>query len=210
MFHWGCFVLAFLGLKHALGEPFQAPTYTINLDLDPEERWVNVTKKYAQYSLEIVAGLRKKIPGFVFPLAENLAVRIAKHFPEPYPAEMKGISKALNISLADTILLNIVYDLTAFCTSIVAQDKEGNIFHGRNLDYDFSDILRNISFISNFQSKGKSCKFFRQEMRKDVSGSLPPPHLLQTLPLSSITLWLNEPINRNSAGGECVGKGQGF
>jgi len=155
LFRWGCFVLAFLGLKHALGEPFQAPTYTINLDLDPEERWVNVTKKYAQYSLEIVEGLRKKIPGFVFPLAENLAVRIAKHFPEPYPAEMKGVSKALNISLADTILLNIVYDLTAFCTSIVAQDEEGNIFHGRNLDYDFSDILRNISFISNFQSKGK-------------------------------------------------------
>lgn len=162
LFRWGCFVLAFLGLKHALGEPFQAPTYTINLDLDPEERWVNVTKKYAQYSLEIVEGLRKKIPGFVFPLAENLAVRIAKHFPEPYPAEMKGVSKALNISLADTILLNIVYDLTAFCTSIVAQDEEGNIFHGRNLDYGFADILRNISFISNFQSKGKQCKFFRQ------------------------------------------------
>ena len=154
MFHLGCFVLAFLGLKHALGEPFQAPIFTINLDLEPEERWLNVTKKYAQYSLEIAAGLRKKIPGFAFPLAERLALCITKHFPEPYPEEMKGVSKALNISLAETILLNILYDLSAFCTSIVAQDKEGNIFHGRNLDYDFSEILRNISVISNFMSKG--------------------------------------------------------
>lgn len=162
----GCFILAFFGLKHAIAEPFQAPTFTIDLDLEPEERWVNVTKKYAQYSLEIVAGLRKKIPEFAFPLAEKLAVIIAKHFPEPYPAEMKGVSKALNISLADTILLNILYDLSAFCTSIVAQDEKGNIFHGRNLDYDFSDILRNISFISNFQSKGKSSKCFWQEMQK--------------------------------------------
>ena len=170
LFHFGCFVLAFLGLKHALGEPFQAPTFTINLDLEPEERWVKVTKKYAQYSQDIVAALRKKIPKFAFLLAEKLAVSIVKHFPEPYPAEMKGVSKALNISLADTILLNIFYDLSAFCTSIVAQDKEGNIFHGRNLDYDFSGILRNISFISNFQSKGKSYSCFRQETQKDSSG----------------------------------------
>ena len=171
LFHWGCFVLAFLGFKYALAEPFQAPTFTINLDLEPEQRWVNVTKKYAHYSLEIVAGLRKLIPKFAFPLAEKLAVSIAKHFPEPYPAEMKGISKALNISLADTILLNILYDLTAFCTSIVAQDKEGNIFHGRNLDYDFSEVLRNTSFISNFQSKGKSCECFRQETQNDFSST---------------------------------------
>ena len=163
LFHLGCFVLAFLGLKHAHGEPFQAPSFTINLDLEPEERWVNVMRKYAQYSPQIVAILRKKVPAFAFPLAEILAVSIVKHFPEPYPAEMKGVSKALNMSLADTILLNVVYDLSAFCTSIVAQDKEGNIFHGRNLDYSFSETLRNISFISNFQSKGKSCKCFRQE-----------------------------------------------
>lgn len=155
MFHLGCLVFAFLGLTHALGEPFQAPTFTINLDLEPEERWLNVSKNYAQYSLEIAAGLRKKIPELAFPLAEKLALMIDKHFPEPYPAEMKGVSKALNISLAETILLNILYDLSAYCTSIVAQDKKGNIFHGRNLDYEFSEILRNISFISNFQSKGK-------------------------------------------------------
>lgn len=154
LFHLSCLVFAFLGLTHALGEPFQAPTFTINLDLEPEERWLNVTKNYAQYSLEIAAGLRKKIPGLAFPLAEKLALMIDKHFPEPYPAEMKGVSKALNISLAETILLNILYDLSAYCTSIVAQDKKGNIFHGRNLDYEFSEILRNISFISNFQSKG--------------------------------------------------------
>lgn len=156
LFYVGCFFVVFFGIKPTHCEPFQAPTYTIDLDLAPEERWLNVTQKYAKYTPQIVADLRKKIPAFAIPLAEKLAVIMDKHFPEPFPAEMRGVSKALNLSLADTILLNIFYDLSAFCTSIVAQDSDGNVFHGRNLDYSFSDTLRNITFISNFQSKGKS------------------------------------------------------
>ncbi|KAL9983019.1 hypothetical protein ACROYT_G005140 [Oculina patagonica] len=155
LFRFGCFVVLLLGLKQTQGEPFQAPTYTIDLDLAPEERWVNITKKYAEYSAQIMAAIHTRIPAFVFPLVEKLAVSMDEHFPEPFPAEMKGVSKGLNLSLADTILLNIFYDLSAFCTSIVAQDKDGNVFHGRNLDYSFSETLRNLTFISNFQSKGK-------------------------------------------------------
>ena len=153
--HVICFVAVFLGLKCVQGEPFQAPSYNIDLDLPPEQRWLNITKKYAKYTPEILADLRKKIPASVVPLAERLALYMDKHFPEPFPGEMRGVSKGLNLSLADTILLNIFYDLTAFCTSIVAQDQHGNVFHGRNLDFAFAKTLRSISFISNFQSKGK-------------------------------------------------------
>ncbi len=31
------------------------------------------------------------------------------------------------------------------CTSIVAQDATGNIYHGRNLDWDIPDYLRNLT-----------------------------------------------------------------
>lgn len=151
-----CIVAVCLGaLKHTEGEPFQAPSFTIDLDLPPEQRWINVTEKYVKYTPEIVASLRREIPAAAFPLAEKLAMYLDRHFPEPFPAEMKGVAKGLNMSLPDTVLLNILYDLTTFCTSIVAQDTHGNIFHGRNLDYHFTETLRNMTFISNFQSKGK-------------------------------------------------------
>ena len=154
--HVICFVATVsLGFKYAQGVPFQAPSYNINLDLPPEQRWLNVTEKYAKYTPEIMADVRKKIPAFLIPLAKKLALCMDKHFPEPFPGEMRGVSKGLKLSLADTILLNIFYDLTAFCTSIVAQDQHGNVFHGRNLDFAFAKTLRNITFMSNFQSKGK-------------------------------------------------------
>lgn len=151
----GCLFVVFFSFKPTQCEPFQAPSYTIDLDLAPEERWLNITQKYLKYTPKILANLRKKIPPFAIPLAEKLAVVIDKHFPAEYNKEMMGISKGLNLSFSDTILLNILYDVTAFCTSIVAQDKDGSVFHGRNLDYSFTDTLRDITFISNFQSKGK-------------------------------------------------------
>ena len=153
--HVVCIVAVCFGSVFAEGEPFQAPSYNINLDLPPEQRWLNITRKYAKYSPQIVADIRQKIPPFVIPLAEKLALYMDEHFPEPFPGEMRGVSKGLNLSLADTIMLNILYDLSAFCTSIVAQDQHGNVFHGRNLDYGFTKTLRNMTFISHFQSKGK-------------------------------------------------------
>ncbi|KAJ7328587.1 hypothetical protein OS493_024508 [Desmophyllum pertusum] len=70
---------------------------------------------------------------------------------------MTGVSKGLNLSLADTILpQHISTTCQRFVRVSIAQDKHGNVFHGRNLDYSFFGcVLRNTSFISNFQSKGK-------------------------------------------------------
>ncbi|XP_050801167.1 N-acylethanolamine-hydrolyzing acid amidase isoform X2 [Gopherus flavomarginatus] len=41
------------------------------------------------------------------------------------------------------------------CTSIVAQDSKGNIYHGRNLDYAFGDILRKITIDVQFMQNGQ-------------------------------------------------------
>uniref|UniRef100_A0A8C0GRB3 N-acylethanolamine acid amidase n=1 Tax=Chelonoidis abingdonii TaxID=106734 RepID=A0A8C0GRB3_CHEAB len=42
-----------------------------------------------------------------------------------------------------------------FCTSIVAQDSKGNVYHGRNLDYAFGDILRKITIDVQFMQNGQ-------------------------------------------------------
>ena len=47
-----------------------------------------------------------------------------------------------------------------FCTSIVAQDEKGQIWHARNLDYKFADILRNITIQVHFQRQGKVSEIF--------------------------------------------------
>lgn len=41
-----------------------------------------------------------------------------------------------------------------FCTSIIAQDSKGNLYHGRNLDYPF-EILKNATVDVSFMKDGK-------------------------------------------------------
>ncbi|KFO35061.1 N-acylethanolamine-hydrolyzing acid amidase [Fukomys damarensis] len=75
--------------------------------------------------------------------------------PQPFTEEIRGMSDFLNLSLADGLLINLAYESSAFCTSIVAQDTRGHIYHGRNLDYSFGDLLRkltvDVQFLKNEQ-----------------------------------------------------------
>ena len=43
-----------------------------------------------------------------------------------------------------------------YCTSIVSQDSKGQIWHSRNLDYGFTDMLKNITVAVDFQTGGKA------------------------------------------------------
>jgi len=54
------------------------------------------------------------------------------------------------MDLSIALTLNYLYEMQAFCTSIVSRMPDGTIIHGRNLDFDFSDEMRNISFIAQF------------------------------------------------------------
>jgi len=57
-------------------------------------------------------------------------------------------------------LFNLGYEVSDACTSIVAQTPQGKILHARNLDFwagmGFTDSLKNLTFIANYQSKGKT------------------------------------------------------
>ena len=133
----------------------ELPKYRIDLDQPAEKRWREIGMDYRTYAPELLKILNQKIPSKVFPLVEKVALYVDTLFDEPYPGELKGFAEAFNISLADVILANIFYDLTAHCTSIVAQDEHGDIYHARNLDYQSSHVFRNISIRVDFLKNGK-------------------------------------------------------
>lgn len=50
-------------------------------------------------------------------------------------AEMTGISKASGIPLGEIYLYNLFYEFNAFCTSIISENVDGQIYHARNMDF---------------------------------------------------------------------------
>lgn len=55
--------------------------------------------------------------------------------------ELKGIGEIADVDWRKLLLSNFIYDISSIlphfrlCSSIVAKNKEGNVIHGRNLDF---------------------------------------------------------------------------
>ena len=45
------------------------------------------------------------------------------------------MSDASGLGIEEITVYNIFYELFTFCTSIVVQDAEGELYHARNLDF---------------------------------------------------------------------------
>jgi len=87
----------------------------------------------------------------------------------PYADEIKGIAQVTGLPLGEVVLYNVFYEVFTFCTSIVAEDPSGKLWHARNLDFGLfmgwdpkkhdwmlSSQLRDMVINLNFTRNGKS------------------------------------------------------
>ena len=54
------------------------------------------------------------------------------------------------VTVAKTVLVNSLYELESWCTSIIARQADGTIIHSRNLDFDNADSMRKITYNAKF------------------------------------------------------------
>jgi len=112
--------------------------FTIDLDLPAEQRWIEVGTKMSQKmqnDMNVLMNTWSWVPGgFMDYLLENVG-DMAKHMDHNFVGEMRGLANASGLTLDDIVFFNVIYELSAACTSIVAQDKDGNVIHGRNADF---------------------------------------------------------------------------
>lgn len=53
------------------------------------------------------------------------------------------------------MFLQYVYEIAAFCTSVVARTPENLVFHNRNLDFAFAKMMGKMTYIGRFMKDGK-------------------------------------------------------
>lgn len=97
-----------------------------------------------------------QVPDWAINLFDQTAWMWAYSQPEKY-REIQGIMKALNTSeltLANGVMMNSLYELQSWCTSVVAQTANGTIIHSRNLDFNNPDKLRKTAFRAKFYKNG--------------------------------------------------------
>nr|XP_060634567.1 acid ceramidase [Anolis sagrei ordinatus] len=114
--------------------------YIINLDLPPSERWVQlVTDKKAELKT-MISSLKGMIKTLIhnkkyMAALESKLAWLGTTLPYPFNEEIKGIASATDTPLGDIVVFNIFYEIFTVCTSIVAEDTTGKLYHARNLDF---------------------------------------------------------------------------
>uniref|UniRef100_A0A671NPF1 Acid ceramidase n=1 Tax=Sinocyclocheilus anshuiensis TaxID=1608454 RepID=A0A671NPF1_9TELE len=93
--------------------------YTVNLDLAPSERWTQVIK---DKNTEVTVFL---LPVRSWTLCSIMYLHVST----------LGIAAVSGIPLGEIMLFNIFYEVFTVCTSVVAEDFNGNIYHAQNLDF---------------------------------------------------------------------------
>ncbi|XP_075058745.1 N-acylethanolamine-hydrolyzing acid amidase-like isoform X2 [Mixophyes fleayi] len=74
---------------------------------------------------------------------------------EPYAGEMRGIAKTVGVRPCEVVLINLYYETIMACTSIITEDKEGNIYHGRNMDLFLANMFKKITMDVDFIKNGQ-------------------------------------------------------
>ncbi|XP_035682893.1 acid ceramidase-like [Branchiostoma floridae] len=114
-------------------------SYVINLDLPPAERWTSLAKEKAPQIRDMIAEIKAFAGAFgngsIIALVDKYLAPLADTLPYPFADELKGIAKATDIPLGEVVLFNVFYEFFTVCTSIVAEDPSGKLFHARNLDF---------------------------------------------------------------------------
>lgn len=61
--------------------------------------------------------------------------KLLSSLPWPFTEEMRSLSNITGLPLGEVVLYNVFYEFFTLCTSVVAQDTNGEIYHARNLDF---------------------------------------------------------------------------
>ncbi|KAI5088263.1 N-acylsphingosine amidohydrolase 1 precursor, partial [Silurus meridionalis] len=135
---------------------FSPPLVSINLDQAPELRWSPLKDVFSKDFLQKAAAevIDATIPGWINHVIKPIARVLAWFTPQPYASEITGIAACFGIDIADALLLNFAYEVSPLCSSILAQDTKGQIYHARNMDYPHK-VLKNVTIDVLFSKNGE-------------------------------------------------------
>eukprot|EP00056_Hartaetosiga_gracilis_P014147 m.239843 g.239843 ORF g.239843 m.239843 type:complete len:395 (-) comp14124_c0_seq1:316-1500(-) len=117
----------------------ELPWHTIDHAKPPKERWTEVVAPLSKQIHDMVYQVIDLLPPFlvkeILKKLDEGADKVLDAFPAPYGDEIRGIANATGIDIGALIFYNVAYEIEGGCTSIIAQNEEGNVFHARNLDF---------------------------------------------------------------------------
>lgn len=138
----------------------QVPAFEINLDLPPQERFLEVFVNYQENIKTVFTQFYESIPEarreFFVTLTETL-----RKLNYEYYMELDSLSKIIEMDLHKCIAVDHICEAVTGCTSIISKmidEATGRVklIHGRNLDYPVAvATMRNSLYKAVYKKNGQ-------------------------------------------------------
>lgn len=123
--------------------------FKIDLDKDAKHRFSETTVHFKKQIGVVLETFLTLVPDIVLDMIEYLGR--ALHWVNPeYYEEVDGIAYYLEQDIGPVMFMQYVFEFSSFCSSIIVKSKEGKILHDRNLDFPFSPVMRNVTYVAHF------------------------------------------------------------
>ncbi|KAL6066767.1 Acid ceramidase [Balamuthia mandrillaris] len=138
------------------------PRFVVDLDLPPAQRWNEIAHHYKsdfkglrqileEEIAEMLGG--KKKASLLEKLAGLVLGAAAKAGAVYYGKELKGLAQACELPLGLLVLMQLVYEAAAACTSVIVNDDNGVPIHIRTMDWGM-DYLKPLTLELEFKKGG--------------------------------------------------------
>jgi acid ceramidase len=136
------------------------PTYRIDLATAPEHRWDEVGADFAPTLDAAVASIEPffrsmlgdRVVGFLLWLCGVLCWLGLM----PHAAEVRGLSRCTGVSMGRLAAVQLVYEATSACTSVVVQSSSAGVpVHVRTMDWNMPFDLRPLTISVEFFQNGR-------------------------------------------------------
>lgn len=143
--------------------PVESPSFEINLDLPPFDRWNSFPESYCQKLNDFEAIFVDIFISKVFKTeteykrVEQLVLDYSSDsINQEYFEELSGLAAHCKASIRYLAMYNLMYEFGQLggCTA-VAYKVNGKAYMSKNLDYSFHDLFSDILFTSKYYSQGK-------------------------------------------------------
>jgi hypothetical protein len=138
------------------------PTYTIDLSLPPEQRYVAMARDYISYMEQLTYLFDNVAAMNPLGLSVKTLKRLARFllrrvYDREQTAELRGISKATGVDMYLLVAANVLLDLFMGCTSGGARVKTPNgskVVHFRTLDWIMDELRSGVVHLEFVEKRG--------------------------------------------------------
>jgi hypothetical protein len=136
------------------------PTYRIDLSVAPEHRWDEVGGDFAPLLHAAVAEIEPHFRGLLGERLVSVLIALCGLLCWlgllPHAAELRGLARSTGISMGRLAVVQLVYEATSACTSVVVQSSSAGVpVHVRTMDWNMPFDLRPLTVNVEFWRDGR-------------------------------------------------------